>query len=111
MVDGISLHRADQADFVGDFLSVWKKVGEPDSGFAALFSTGHGLKDGESFLARGHTGDALIATDFIGEFFAVIFLQRRFTVKKIDVGWASGLEEVDDTFCLGRVVRSSETGR
>ena len=41
----------------------------------------------------------------------MVFLQRRFAVEKIDVGWASGLKEIDDTFGLGRVVRRPETGR
>ena len=103
VVDGLGLHGADEADFVGDFLGVREEVGEPDAGFTTFFSFGDGSDDREGLLERGHAGDALTIADMIGEFLAVVFKKEGFGVEEVDLGRSAGLEEVDDSFGFGGV--------
>ena len=106
VVDRLGVHRADDADLVGDLRGVRQQVADPLAALAALFERGEAFADGEIFLAGGHAGDALALADGVGQILAVDFVEPGLVVEEIDVRGTAGLEQIDDALRLGREVRT-----
>ena len=101
VVDGLGVHRPDEADVVSDTGDMGKEFGDFSAGLAVFFEFVFGAGDGEGFLARGHAGFSLVEVHEVSEFPAVVFLEFWFVVEEVLGGGRPGLEEVDHAFRLG----------
>lgn len=102
VVDGLGVHRADEANLVADAGDVGEEFGDLGAGLAVLFKLVFGAGDREGFLAGGHAGFTLVGIDKVAEFLAEVFLELGFVVEEVLLGWRTALEEVDHALGLGR---------
>lgn len=64
VVDGLGVHRTNDADIVGDLGKVREEVGvEPLSALSGLLEVEGGLGDRERGLSGGHAGETLAVED------------------------------------------------
>ncbi len=101
VVDGLGVHRADEADVVGEAGDVGEELGDFVPGFTMFLEFVFGSGDGEGLLAGGHAGFALVQFDEFAEFLAVVFLEPGFVVEKVLGGGGAALKEVDHALGLG----------
>ena len=101
VVDGLGVHRANEAHIVGDFMMPRENVADLCATLAVGAEGGEGLCGGEGFLAGSHAGEALAFANRIGQVLAVEFFQRRFGVKKVDLRRRAALVHVNDAFGFG----------
>ena len=69
MVDGLGVHRFDDAEIVGDLGCVWEEFAEPGSALAVLGELENRGGNRKRFLAGGHSGDPLAHADRVGKVF------------------------------------------
>ena len=106
VVDLLGLHRADDAEVVGDRTDVREDVGELHARLAPLLEferTAAGLEHGALEL-----GDLLALGERFREGLSVEFLQDRLIVEELEVGRAARHAEEDDALGLHREVRGFE---
>jgi len=108
VIDGLGVHRLDEAEVISDGPDVGEQFAHPDAGFPVALEVEHGSDAGKRGLSRGHSGDALAHADGAGQFLAVVLSELRFVVVEVDVGRPSGHEEEDDPFRLGSEVEGLE---
>lgn len=95
VVDGLGIHRADEANLVADSGDVGEEFGDFGAGLAVLFEGVFGACDGKGFLAGGHAGLALVGLDELAEFLTEVFLELGLVVEEVLLGRRAALEEVD----------------
>src|SRR6185503_14974830 len=83
----------DDRELVGVLGEVGEAVGDPQAGLAVLFPGA--LRGLENFTLDG------AAADFQIDGLAVAFLQLRFVIEEVHLGWAAVHEEEDDGFGFG----------
>lgn len=101
MVDGLGIHRANEADVVRDAGNVGKELGDFVAGFPVFLEFVFGAGDGEGLLSGGHAGFPLVQFDEFAEFLTVVFLEFGFVVEKVLGGGGTALEEVDHALRFG----------
>lgn len=101
VVNGLGIHRADEADVIGNPGDVGEEFGDFGAGLAVFFEFVFGAGDGKGLLPGGHAGFPLVEIDEFAEFFAVVFLELGFVVEEILGGRGAALEEVDHALGLG----------
>ena len=111
VVDRFGVHRADDADVVGDLSVPWQQVTDPLAGLAVLSKRHERLGDRKRLLSRRHAGQTLAAPNRIGQLLAIQFFQRWLVVERVDLRWGARLAEVDHAFCRGRKMRRPGTTR
>ena len=94
-------------EIVDDFRGVRQEFADPGAGLSVLLEFEDGARYGEGALARGHAGDALAHAHAAGQFGAGEFVERRFVIEEIHLGWAARLVEEDDAFGFGREMGKS----
>ena len=101
VVDGLGVHRPDEADVIGEAGDVGEEFGNFGAGFAVFLEFVFGAGDGKGFLSGGHAGLTLVEVHEVAEFLAVVFLELGFVVEEVLGGGCPGLEEVDHAFRPG----------
>ncbi len=110
MVDRLGVHRADDAEVVGDFAGVRQEVAVFDAGLAVFLEVGERAGERERGLIAAHARQALPLTNRIGKRLKVAFTQQGLGVEGFELRRAARLEEVDDALGLGREVRAAGQG-
>ena len=97
-----AFHQGDVIDNTADVLEHFTDVGAI---LAVAFEFELRRDDRERALARGHRRDPLIAADAFGQLDAVVLVNFRVVVERIDMRRAARHEQIDHAFRLGSEVR------
>ena len=98
MVGDVGLHGADHRDVVNALADVGKNLADFDPALAVALE----LEGRPHHRAGAALGDQMHA---VGKFLAVVFVESRFRIKRIDVGWAAVEEEVNHPLGLAGEMR------
>ena len=101
MVDGFSVKRLDETEFVDDARGVREQFTDPCSGFSMLGELELRAGEREDGLVTGHPGEALPGPNRIRQRFAVPLAQQRLVVEQIMLRGAAAHEQIDDALRLG----------
>ena len=107
MVDRLGVHRADDAELVGDRTRVGEHLTHLDAAGAPFLE---GLNRADAVVLRvatRHRGETGIAAHAGGDFLSGHLFEQRFVVKEVDVRRASALPEADHALSLGGEVRQA----
>ena len=104
MVDRLGVHRADDADVVGDRAGVRQEIAQPLPAAAIAAKAGDAGQD-ELALALRHRRQALAHLHRRRQELAAPARQAGLVVEQIDVRRRAGLHQVDDSLRLRREVR------
>ena len=108
MVDGLRVHRPDDAPFVSLGRHVGHQFAEPVTGLTVLLELKDRRSHREVLLARGHRRQALALADGVREVLAAHRFQLRLRIEEVHLRRSAGLEEVDDPFRLRFEVGETE---
>ena len=104
MVDLVGMHRAHDAEVVGDGLEVREPFADALAALTAAFELRGGGLD-QLLLARRHGGQALAAPDGFRQLGAGEFHEPWLLIEELDLRRAAGLGQEDDALGLGGEVR------
>ena len=96
VVDGLGVHRSDEAQFVGHTGGVGQQFAEHQARSAGGLEGEGAGSDGETLLPRGHPGEPLRAADRIGQVFAETGFESGLRIEEVEVRGGTGLGQVDD---------------
>ncbi len=102
VVEGVADHRANDADVVQDGFGVWEQLGDGKTVASGLFKFEPwphelGIRVDES--------GSVVLEQFGRRECAVEPFECRLVVEHLELAWPATHKEVDDSLCLGRVVR------
>ena len=107
VVDGIGVHRAHDANVVGNLCRVRQQVADPGTRFAMLLEAERGFDQRKAALAGCHRGQPLALADRLRQVLSAQLGQTRLGVERLDLGGAARLEKPDHALGLGREVRQA----
>ena len=83
MIDGLCIHRFDEAKLVGNAGDVGHQFAHPCAAFPMLLELEDGRGDREALLSRSHAGEALTFTNRIGQIRVELLVHCRLVVEEI----------------------------
>ena len=110
VVDLLGEDRVNHAEVLRAARGVRVELGNPEPVLVIVvfFKFENRGRDGQSGLARGHAGNALVAAHGFREVFVELVVELWLVVEEIHLRRATVLEEVDDPLGLRRKVRRTE---
>ena len=103
VVDSFRLQGPDEAEVVSESRSVGEEFAQFHAALAVFGELVFGAKQGRVGLDEG---GAVILEEISGGQLAVAFGEFGLGVKEFQVAGSPGLKQVDDSFCLGRMMRA-----
>ena len=107
VVDRLGVHRADEAQVIGDAGNVRQHVADLDAALAARRKLERRPDQRQRRLVAGHRGEPLAPPDRLRQLGAMLFDQRRLGIEQVELRRAAALEQINDALGLGREVRSA----
>ena len=104
VVDGLRVHRLDDANVVRHLGRVGQDIRNPGAAFPVLLEANRRRGDGETGLARGHARNALAIADGWREVLVKALLELGLRVEHLELRRRANHREVDAALRLGREV-------
>ena len=108
MVDCLSIHRFDEANFVGDLSGVRQGGAEQSTAFAILIEGKWRPGERQTRLIGRHAGEPLSLAHGIGQLLTVLGIEAGLVIEQVHLRRAARLIEENDALGLGRDVRAGE---
>lgn len=103
VVDGVGLHRADEAEVVAHLRDVRQQFADPHPALPVLRKLEDRRRERKRRLARGHPGEALALVAEVGlEVFPEAGLERGLVVEEVELRGRADQRDVDRSLGLGR---------
>ena len=108
VVDALRIHRADEAELVGNLRRVREQFAEPGAAVAVLSELEWRANQRNRTLVTRHAGEPLAATNGVGQLLAALLDQQRLVVIEVELRRSTRLKQVDHPLGLRREMKSTQ---
>ena len=108
VVDAFGVHRADEAEPVGDLRRVGQKLAQPGAGLTISGEPEGRADERDRTLVARHAGQPLPAPDALGQLFSALFDEQRLVVVEIELRRSARLKQINHPFRPGRKMEAAQ---
>ena len=108
VIDGLGLHRPDDAEVVHDFRGVREQLAHPGAGLAVLLELEKGTGQRQGGLIPGHARETLAHPHRFRKLLAIAPVEQRLVIKSFKLRRPAAHKKVNDPFGPGREMGRSK---